>query len=172
MEEWELLEGELVEVVAQPDPRPTLLLHGTLTLFTVGLWSPVLAWKMLAWSKTKATVTDRRVISEAGAPTTTLTSRSLSKVADVNFRAGVIQRMFGAGDVILETAGEDGRLVLKNMRRPDELRDRVLAGIASEVPHTSGAGEAEKRCPQCGEIVNKTARVCQFCGHRFAKRRA
>ncbi len=64
---------------------------------------------------------------------------NLSKVQDVRVDQGVMDRMLGIGTITLETAGESGRLVMRNIDEPQQIADRILAmaqkaGAGSSVP--------------------------------------
>lgn len=52
---------------------------------------------------------------------------NLSKVQDVRVDQGILDRMLGIGTITLETAGESGRLVMKNIDAPQQIADRILA---------------------------------------------
>jgi uncharacterized membrane protein YdbT with pleckstrin-like domain len=56
----------------------------------------------------------------------------LPKVQDVRVIQSVGQRMFGVGDISIETAGENSRLVVENLDSPQQLAEQItdLAGHA------------------------------------------
>ncbi|HEX5228843.1 MAG TPA: PH domain-containing protein [Bryobacteraceae bacterium] len=61
---------------------------------------------------------------------TGITSKSiriiqLPKVQDVRVLQSLWQRMFGVGDISIETAGENSRLVVDNLDRPRQLAEQI-----------------------------------------------
>ena len=52
---------------------------------------------------------------------------SLPKVQDVRVEQSAGQRIFGIGNVSIETAGEASRLTMRNIDRPQTVADEVLA---------------------------------------------
>jgi uncharacterized membrane protein YdbT with pleckstrin-like domain len=66
---------------------------------------------------------------------TGLTSKStriiqLPKVQDVRVIQSFWQRIFGVGDISIETAGENSRLVVENLDRPRELAEQITDASA------------------------------------------
>jgi len=49
----------------------------------------------------------------------------LSKVQDVRVIQSFGQRIFGVGDISIETAGENSRLVVANLDGPRELAEQI-----------------------------------------------
>jgi uncharacterized membrane protein YdbT with pleckstrin-like domain len=49
----------------------------------------------------------------------------LEKINDVRFRQSVFERVIGAGDLILESAGEFGRNVFSNIRDPEHVQKTI-----------------------------------------------
>lgn len=66
----------------------------------------------LRWYTTTYTLTDRRVLIRRGILTKSGHDLPLRRVVDVAFRHTLWQRMYGAGTLILESAGEQGQVVL------------------------------------------------------------
>jgi uncharacterized membrane protein YdbT with pleckstrin-like domain len=52
---------------------------------------------------------------------------SLPKVQDARVDQSVMQRMFGIGDLSIETAGEASRLTIRNVDQPQQVADEILA---------------------------------------------
>jgi uncharacterized membrane protein YdbT with pleckstrin-like domain len=51
----------------------------------------------------------------------------LPKVQDARVDQSVMQRMFGVGDLAIETAGEASRLTLRNVDQPQRVAEEILA---------------------------------------------
>ena len=52
----------------------------------------------------------------------------MAKVQDVTVRQSFGQRLFGVGDLMLETAGESGRIAIQNVDSPRDIADAIIAG--------------------------------------------
>jgi uncharacterized membrane protein YdbT with pleckstrin-like domain len=70
---------------------------------------------------------------------TGLTSKSmriiqLPKVQDVRVLQSFWQRIFGVGDISIETAGENSRLVVENLDGPRELAEQITDASAHSSP--------------------------------------
>jgi uncharacterized membrane protein YdbT with pleckstrin-like domain len=76
---------------------------------------------------TKATIAGDRLRYEVGAMRKSTRNISLPKVQDARVDQSVTQRMFGIGDLSIETAGESSRLTIRNVDRPQQVADEILA---------------------------------------------
>jgi uncharacterized membrane protein YdbT with pleckstrin-like domain len=89
----------------------------------------ILLWPLVRWIKrslTKATITGERLRYESGFPAKSTRTIQLSKVQDVRVDQRMSQRMFGVGNISIETAGESSRLTLHNVDDPQGLADEIL----------------------------------------------
>lgn len=75
----------------------------------------------------KATISGDKLRYEVGALSKTTRNISLPKVQDVRVDQSVNQRMFGVGNLSIETAGEASRLTIRNIDRPQSFADQILA---------------------------------------------
>jgi len=100
----------------------------------VGRWVMVappliLLWPLARWIKrglTKATITGDRLRYESGFPSKSTRTIQLNKVQDVRVDQRMSQRVFGVGDISIETAGEASRLTLHNVDDPQGLADEIM----------------------------------------------
>ncbi|HTQ53451.1 MAG TPA: PH domain-containing protein [Bryobacteraceae bacterium] len=76
---------------------------------------------------TKATITGDCLRYQVGALSRTTRNISLPKVQDARVDQSVTQRMFGVGNLAIETAGEASRLTLRNVDNPQQVADEILA---------------------------------------------
>jgi uncharacterized membrane protein YdbT with pleckstrin-like domain len=97
----------------------------------------ILIWpaaRFFARQYTKATIVGDRLRYETGIATRSTRNIQLSKIQDVRVDQGMAQRLFGIGNLSIETAGESSRLTLHNVDSPqalaDELMNRVQKGAA------------------------------------------
>jgi uncharacterized membrane protein YdbT with pleckstrin-like domain len=76
---------------------------------------------------TKATIAGDRLRYEVGMFGKTTRNISLPKVQDARVDQTMTQRMFGVGNLAIETAGEASRLTLHNVDDPQQVADEILA---------------------------------------------
>lgn len=85
------------------------LVIGVAALVVVVVW---VLRPFLRWYTTTYTLTDRRILIRGGILTKSGHDLPLRRIVDVAFRHTLWQRMYGAGTLILESAGEQGQVVL------------------------------------------------------------
>ena len=90
-------------------------------LLTV-LW---LAKVALAWSRTHFVLTNQRVIFRSGVIARTGIEIPLYRVNNINFHQSIFERMIGAGDLLIESGGEDGLQVFDNVRDPEQVQSFI-----------------------------------------------
>jgi uncharacterized membrane protein YdbT with pleckstrin-like domain len=111
--------------------------------------------KYLAWTYTHFVLTDRRVISRSGIVSKRGTEIPLERINNIDFHQRIWERVIGAGDLDIESAGRDGQSHFENVRHPDmvqqeiyrqmEVNTRRQAGWQAEAiaehtgPHTAHA---------------------------------
>ena len=67
--------------------------------------------RSIRWATSQYVITNRRVIVRSGIIARQGRDMPLARVNDVHFSYGVIDRLLGCGDLIVESAGETGRLL-------------------------------------------------------------
>ena len=99
-------------------------------------WRPWIPWVpviLLLWPLkrhvrnrlTKMTILDDRLRYETGLLSRTTRTILVSRVQDVTVHQRVGQRIFGLGDLSIETAGEASRLTMLQVDRPQEIADHI-----------------------------------------------
>src|SRR5579862_4624283 len=83
---------------------------------------------------TKATIVGDCLRYQVGMLSKTTRNISLPKVQDARVDQSVTQRVFGVGNLAIETAGEASRLTLRNVDHPQHVADEILAAS-----HQTGA---------------------------------
>ena len=94
------------------------------------LWLPtlLLLWPLIRHLRnrlTKMTILDDRLRYETGLVSKTTRTILISRVQDVTVHQRVGQRIFGVGDLSIETAGEASRLTIPQIDRPQEIADHI-----------------------------------------------
>jgi len=98
------------------------------------VWLPVAGLLLLLWpaarharrSFTKVTITGDKLRYETGFLSKTTRTIQLSKVQDVRVDQSLGQRLFGVGNLSIETAGETSRLTVADIDDPQETADQIV----------------------------------------------
>jgi uncharacterized membrane protein YdbT with pleckstrin-like domain len=69
----------------------------------------------LNWLTTRYVVTNRRVLMRNGVMSRTGRDVPLTRVNDVSFSRSIVERMFGSGTLTIESAGDRGQVILKDV---------------------------------------------------------
>jgi uncharacterized membrane protein YdbT with pleckstrin-like domain len=96
-------------------------------------WIPWLPALLLLWPLkrhvcnrfTKMTILDDRLRYETGILSRNTRTVQLSKVQDVTVHQRIGQRIFGVGDLSIETAGKSSWEAIVNIDRPQEIADHI-----------------------------------------------
>ncbi len=71
---------------------------------------------------------DGHLTLETGFFSRTRRTVDIAKIQDVTVRQTLGQRLLGTGDLVLESAGENGTMMMQNLDNPRALADAVIAG--------------------------------------------
>jgi uncharacterized membrane protein YdbT with pleckstrin-like domain len=97
----------------------------------VGLFpflAPLLAW--IDHRRTCLTLSGRVLSFHTGFIATSTERIDVAKVQNVRVDRTLVDRLWGVGTVVIETASESGRLVMQHVDRPTWVADRILeAGV-------------------------------------------
>ncbi len=77
------------------------------------------------WATSHFVVTSDRVIHREGLIAKASMEIPLEAINDVRFRQGVFERIIGAGDLVIESAGEHGRQVFSDIRDPEGVQKTI-----------------------------------------------
>ncbi len=102
----------LVLLLAVPSVRDAAA--GRLALGAVALVVVIVfvAVPLLRWRTTSYELTNRRLRLRAGVLTRTGRDFPLTRISDVSFKQGLLDRLLGCGRLVVESPGEHGQLVL------------------------------------------------------------
>src|SRR3954452_24875387 len=81
--------------------------------------------KYFAWTYTHFVLTDRRVISRSGIVSKRGTEIPLDRINNIDFSQRIWERVIGAGDLDIESAGKDGQSHFENVRHPDMVQQEI-----------------------------------------------
>jgi uncharacterized membrane protein YdbT with pleckstrin-like domain len=102
----------------------TVLGYLTLILVVVGL--ALVAWSYLKYRNEEFVVTNRRIIHARGVINKEASDSALEKINDANLKESLFGRMFGFGDLDVDTASEAGIERLRMLRDPKDYKIAML----------------------------------------------
>ena len=99
----------------------TLSIWGIATL----LWAIWLGLQYVKWHLTQFVVTDRRVIFRTGVIRRHGVEVPLQRINNIVFHQGLFERLIGAGDLVVESAGESGQSTFTDVQHPDAVQQEI-----------------------------------------------
>jgi uncharacterized membrane protein YdbT with pleckstrin-like domain len=81
--------------------------------------------EFIRWITSHFVVTNERIIHRQGWIAKSSMEVPLPRINDVRFHQTIFERMVGAGDLILESAGERGQEVFSDIRNPENMQRTI-----------------------------------------------
>ena len=106
-----------------------IILQQTILLFLGAAWSFVMTVIFLDWICINYYLTNLRLIEERGIIGKRIMSIWLDKVQDVTCKFGILGRIFGFGDIEIQSAGTYGKIVFSFLSSPQKLREEIERAI-------------------------------------------
>lgn len=117
----------------------------------------LVAWYVLAvvpalrWRFTMFVLTSDRLITRYGIIAKESREIPLERINDVSFSQGILDRMLGAGNLMIESAGERGQTQISHVRKPEKVQlaiyrqteDNSTRIVQGQVGNAMGAGGRE-----------------------------
>ena len=124
------------------EPVMSFVVSGVLWLFVFGQNKPktyltypigvialvALVWllvRYLKWRSTYFVITSDRLIYRHGVLGRAGIEIPLERVNNVNFKQSIFERMIGAGDLLIESGGEDGKQSFSDIAHPDKVQNLI-----------------------------------------------
>jgi uncharacterized membrane protein YdbT with pleckstrin-like domain len=104
------------------------------------VWAVWLFVKFLEWSRTYFVVSDQRVVYRTGVIARHGVEIPLERINNINFHQGPWERVIGAGDLTIESAGTQGNTVFSNVRHPDGVQQEVYRQMEGDAKRDAGRG--------------------------------
>jgi uncharacterized membrane protein YdbT with pleckstrin-like domain len=102
---------------------------GTLRWIVLGIALALLVWLVvipfLTWISSQYVITNRRIITRSGILARRGRDMPLSKVNDVSFSYGVIDRMLGCGTIDVQSAGENQGIIIANVPHVEDIQREI-----------------------------------------------
>jgi uncharacterized membrane protein YdbT with pleckstrin-like domain len=87
------------------------------------IWYPLRAF--IAWATSNFAVTSDRIIHREGFIAKHTMEIPLEAINDIRFHQSILERIVGAGDLIIQSASEFGRNVFANIRSPESVQRTI-----------------------------------------------
>jgi membrane protein YdbS with pleckstrin-like domain len=90
------------------------------------------AWligRYIRWASTSLVVTNCRLVSRSGVFVRNGREIPLAALTDISYHQSLLERLIGAGDVLLESAGREGREVFPDLPRPARIQQAIAAEV-------------------------------------------
>ena len=101
------------------------ILAGLLIVAALAWWGQ----RYMAWRTTNFVVTTDRLIYRNGVLSKSGIEIPLDRVNNVLFSQRLFERMLGAGDLVIESAGESGRQSFSDVRKPSAVQNEIYRQI-------------------------------------------
>jgi uncharacterized membrane protein YdbT with pleckstrin-like domain len=115
------------EVVALVESAPNWADYLVLAVLAVAV-----AWlvaRYLRWFTTRLILTTSRIIERRGVFSRSGREIPLSALSDIGYHQSFFERLIGAGDVLLESAGHDGQETFPDLPHPASIQNEIYAQL-------------------------------------------
>jgi uncharacterized membrane protein YdbT with pleckstrin-like domain len=127
--------GIVVKVFTDGDVERVLSFVALALIVITAIWTVI---RYLRWSTTNFVITSDRLIYRSGVIAKSGIEIPLERVNNVNFNQTILERLIGAGDLLIESGGEDGQQRFTDIRRPERVQNLIHAQM--EVNNTRNWG--------------------------------
>ena len=111
---------------------------------------------VLAWLTSHFVVTSDRVIHRSGWLARRSMEMPLERINDVRFEQSVLERVVGAGDLVIESGGEYGQNHFRDIRRPEDVQ-KLIYEVSEENQNRMVRGGADETSSPVGELERLAA---------------
>jgi uncharacterized membrane protein YdbT with pleckstrin-like domain len=122
----------LVGEVLIPNSKTVTIERLALAAVAIVLLMWWLMYPLLRWRTTVYELTTRRMRLRDGIITRNGRDIPLSRITDVSFRKGLLDRMLGCGTLIVESAGEHGELTLTEIPHVERVQSTLFQLVEEE----------------------------------------
>jgi uncharacterized membrane protein YdbT with pleckstrin-like domain len=131
------------------------------------VWAAWLVIKYFQWTYTHFVVTSDRVIFRTGAIAKKGVEIPLDRISNINFHQNIIERMIGAGDLSIESAGRDGQTKFDDVRHPDAVQQEIYRQADLHARKraswaTSGAAPAAPAAPAPASVPEQLEQLASL----------
>ena len=114
--------GILAKARLEGDPESVLGVVALVLIVGCVVW---LVARYVKWANTNFVITSDRLIFRYGVIGKNGIEIPLERVNNVNFRQSIFERFVGAGDLVIESGGEDGASRFTDIRKPEQVKNLI-----------------------------------------------
>jgi uncharacterized membrane protein YdbT with pleckstrin-like domain len=118
----------LIAVVAIPNVAARGAV-GVVAILVLMVWLIV---PVLRWRTTTYELTTKRLRTRYGIVTRRGRDIPLTRINDVSFEKGLLDRLLGAGRLVVESAGEHGQIVLRDIPHVEDVQSTLFRLVEDE----------------------------------------
>ena len=122
----------LVAEVLIPPGSGALAARGAIGVVAVLVLMVLLIVPLLRWRTTTYELTTKRLRTRYGIVTRRGRDIPLTRINDVSFEKGVLDRLLGAGRLVVESAGEHGQIVLTDIPHVEYVQATLFRLVEDE----------------------------------------
>ena len=137
-------------------------------LVLAALW---LTGRYLKWANTRLIVTNSRLVERKGVLGRRGREIPLSALTDIGYHQTIFERIIGAGDVLLESAGRDGREVFPDLPHPAAIQNEIHAQADACRRRIAGPGPVAS-IPEQIDQLDRLRRRGVISDQEFASKKA
>lgn len=137
------------------EPNGALILKA---IIFVG-WLILAVIPFLRWRFTMFVLTSDRLITRRGIIAKHSKEIPLERINDVAFSQNVLERIVGAGDLLIESAGETGQNRITNVRRPEQVQLAIFKESEENSNRMMRAGRPLEAPPDVAQQLEALARL-------------
>lgn len=120
--------------------------------------------RFLRWQTTQFVVTTERIITRRGILSKAGMEIPLDRITNISYHQTLMERILGAGDLVIESAGEGGQEPFRDVADPSEVQNVIYRQSeiyqdrrAGSGPMNDGAGDRNRPQLSMAEQIEKLA---------------
>jgi uncharacterized membrane protein YdbT with pleckstrin-like domain len=110
------------------------------TAVAAAAWAVWLGSRLISWQTTHFVVTSERLVFRSGILAKHTRDIPLDKINDLASSQTLFERMIGAGDLLIESAGERGQETFSDIPHPDAVQQEIYRQMEVNQSRTMGGG--------------------------------
>lgn len=125
-------------------------------LVVAALW---LISRYVKWVTTNFVLTSHRVIFRSGIIAKRGVEIPINRVNNVNFNQTIFERLVGAGDLLIESGGEEGQSRYTDIRHPDEVQRMIHVQLQAAQDRMSSGAVSGQPLPPPVDVADQLERL-------------
>jgi uncharacterized membrane protein YdbT with pleckstrin-like domain len=142
----------LAQTIARDNSTARLVVF----LIALALWLWLAVVPFLRWAYTDFVLTTDRLVTRTGVLAKHSKEIPLERINDVTFNQSVLQRMVGAGTLVVESAGERGQETISHVRNPEQVQLMIYKEVeqnANRMTRPPAAAESTPSPARAGASI-------------------